>query len=327
MKKLTVLFVLFLAIPAWASVPREISMQGILVENGQPVNGPHVLKLNLYDALTGGTLLYSDIESVTVTNGLYTVFLGSQIPLPDSLRFDRPYYLGVSVDNGTELSPRSLLTPAPNAFYAVQAGTSDSARIAASASPTGTASGDLAGSYPAPQVVGLASHPVSSTAPTLGQTLTWNGTQWAPSSGSGVAFSVIGLTFQTLPHDVFTTIDFTYNNTSGAFDDGNYFSLDSDWFTAPSDGYYYFDAFISLDTRSNPPSEFYIAFYVNGTEETYRRYYTVSGGGYTQLDYTLPLSLKAGDHVRVECNPNTNSVTTMGGNSYGVIQFSGFKIN
>ncbi len=327
MKKIGILFLLFSALPAFASVPREISVQGILLSNGQPVSGPHVLKLNLYDALPGGTLLYSDIESVTLDNGVYSVFLGNQIALPDSLTFDRPYYLGVSVDNGSELSPRSLLTPTANAFYAVRAGTSDSARIAGRALPVGSASGDLSGSYPSPEVVGLASHPVSTTAPTVGQTLIWNGSQWAPSSGNAVAFSVIGGTFQTFPHDVFTTIDFTQNDAAGAFDDGSYFSLDSDWFIPPATGYYFLDAFVSLDTRSSPPTDFYIAFFVNGSEVAYRRYYSMVSGGYTQLDYTLPMKLNACDHVSVKCNPNTNNVETMGGNAYGVVEFSGFKIN
>ena len=339
MKKLTIFLALAIGIPAYATVPKQISVQGILSQSGQNLTGSHVLKLNLYDALSGGTLLYSDIESVTIANGGFTVFLGNQIPIPDSLKFDRPYYLGISVDNGPELSPRSLLTPTANSFYAIRAGTSDSAVIAAmavtaqalapgaSAPPSGPASGDLAASYPAPEVVGIASHPVATVAPTPGQTLVWNGSQWTPTSTNAVAFSVVGGTFQTLPHDVFTTIDFTYDNTAGGFDDSGYFSLDSDWFTAPSSGYYEFDSFISVDTRSSPPSEIYLAYFVNGSEIAYRRYYSLVNGGYTQMDYTLPLKLQAGDRVRVKCEPVTNNTTTMGGNAYGVIQFSGFKIH
>ncbi|HEY3876366.1 MAG TPA: hypothetical protein VGM92_12900, partial [Candidatus Kapabacteria bacterium] len=288
MKRIAFFVIFFVcALPVFGTVPKLISFQGVLNDaGGQAVNGTHVLKLNLYDALTGGTLLYSDIESVTLTNGVFNVLLGNQIPFPDSLKFDRPYYLSISIDNGSELSPRSLLAPSPNALFAVHSGLSDSAL---GATPSGAAGGDLSGSYPAPVVKSLHSFPISAATPTTGQTLTWNGSSWAPASASAVAFSVIGLSFQTLPHDVFTTLDFTYNNISGAFDDGSYFSLDNDWFTAPSSGYYYFDAFVTLDTRSTPPTEFYIAFFVNGTEETNRRYYTITSGTYTQLDYTLPL--------------------------------------
>lgn len=59
-------------------------------------------------------------------------------------------------------------------------------------SPTGPAGGDLSGSYPSPQVDGLRGRAVSSTAPSIGQALVWNGTSWAPAliSGSGVPGTV-----------------------------------------------------------------------------------------------------------------------------------------
>jgi hypothetical protein len=56
--------------------------------------------------------------------------------------------------------------------------------------PTGTAGGDLSGSYPNPAISKLKGITLSSTAPATGQVLKFDGTQWSPAADNGGAFSL-----------------------------------------------------------------------------------------------------------------------------------------
>src|SRR5688500_18365212 len=107
--------------------PRTMSCQGIPADaNGAFVaDGQHSLQLKLYDALTGGSEVHNETQSVIVVKGVFNVLIGTSTPIALSLMFDRPYYLGVSVDGGAELTPRTPLTSAPYSFRATTAAAAD----------------------------------------------------------------------------------------------------------------------------------------------------------------------------------------------------------
>ncbi|MDP4289330.1 MAG: hypothetical protein Q8922_15555 [Bacteroidota bacterium] len=98
-----------------AQIPRTISYQGTATSSGAAMTGQHLFTVALYASASGGTPLYQESQQVAVTNGTFDIAVGSVNPLPSTLAFDRPYYLGVSIDGSPELS-RTALSSAPYAL-------------------------------------------------------------------------------------------------------------------------------------------------------------------------------------------------------------------
>ncbi len=132
-----------LAISAHAQVPRTISYQGVLTNNGAAASGEHLITVALYDSPTSGTPLYQESHQVTIANGMFNIEIGSITPIPATLTFDAPYYLGVSIDGNSELTPRVSLDAAP---YAITSGTAQVAEgLAPGAKGVVTSINELAG--------------------------------------------------------------------------------------------------------------------------------------------------------------------------------------
>ncbi len=119
MKRPILLCVLCLAMvfgTSVADVPQTMSYQGVLSDgSGVPVpDGTYNLTFRLYSVAIGGTSLWGETQTLVVEDAIFNAILGSVTTL--SLPFDNPYWLGVSVDGGAELTPRVALTAAPYAF-------------------------------------------------------------------------------------------------------------------------------------------------------------------------------------------------------------------
>jgi len=132
-KKITLtLALLLLSASAFAWTIGPMNYQGRLLDNaGIPVTGSYNFKVRIYDALTGGTLKFSEQQnSIAVDDGVYS-FLVSTGTSPtgswDINLWNTPsLYLEIEV-NGQILTPRHLLAATPFAFQANLALTTNNA--------------------------------------------------------------------------------------------------------------------------------------------------------------------------------------------------------
>ena len=113
---LTLTFLMLLTIPSLVSgaVPRTMSYQGILEDAGGAVvaDGYYQLEFSLHPAAIGGLVLWSETQTLYVEDGLFNAILGQVTALP-GIDFDAPYWLGIGVDGGAQLTPRVTLTASP----------------------------------------------------------------------------------------------------------------------------------------------------------------------------------------------------------------------
>lgn len=111
---------------AHAQIPDTIFQEGLLLDDGnRAVEGPVRLRFALYGAAAGGAPVWEeDHRNVPLFEGYYAVELGSIAGL-DAPTLLNAQYLGVRVDDGAELAPRTKLASVPFALVAgaLQSGT------------------------------------------------------------------------------------------------------------------------------------------------------------------------------------------------------------
>ncbi len=113
---------LALSAPAFAQVapaPPLMNFQGRLTKaNGTPVpDGTYSVTFSLYDALTGGSLVWTETDSVTARNGAFAALLGSATPL-SSATFAGNVWLQIAVGTAPPLAPRQQIVTVASAFKA-----------------------------------------------------------------------------------------------------------------------------------------------------------------------------------------------------------------
>jgi hypothetical protein len=153
------------SVSAGTPLTSTFTYQGQLKNGGAAVNGLCAIAFRLYDDPSASNLIGTPITpTVPVTNGLFTVGLnfGSTAFNGNGRWLD----MQVNCNNGgfTALTPRQAVMAVPYALFATSAGA-------------------------------LQSYPISTTAPSSGQVLKWNGSSWGPGTdNTGVGGSFWSLT-------------------------------------------------------------------------------------------------------------------------------------
>ncbi|MBN1186114.1 MAG: hypothetical protein JXB49_27790 [Bacteroidales bacterium] len=106
---------------AFSSVPQMINYQGFLTDkNNVPINSTVNITFKLYNTISGGSPIWSEMKnSVVVTNGVYSVLLGSSNPITESIFDGSSKYIGIKVANDSEMTPRQEIV---SVGYALRAG-------------------------------------------------------------------------------------------------------------------------------------------------------------------------------------------------------------
>lgn len=126
---LLMVVVLLLTIPSLAApliVPSAtstsvISYQGRLADsNGNPLTGEYDLEFRIYEEQVGGEPLWRESQPVSVSDGLFSVMLGNiDDTLAEATEGHDELYLGIKVDDDSEMEPRVQLGSVPFSMQAM----------------------------------------------------------------------------------------------------------------------------------------------------------------------------------------------------------------
>jgi hypothetical protein len=106
------------------AIPKTINYQGLLEEDGVPVDGSRDVTFAIYGSSEGGSALWQEEQTVTFTSGVFSILLGSTESIPPSVFDGGKRWLSVSIEGGPEILPRGELVSVGYAFFSEHADTS-----------------------------------------------------------------------------------------------------------------------------------------------------------------------------------------------------------
>ncbi|MCK6639509.1 MAG: collagen-like protein [Bacteroidia bacterium] len=127
MKYLASVILLFVSVTLFAQAPAQIKYQGVARDAAGAViaNGTLTVRFDIHDGATG-PVIYSEVHSPVTTNqfGLFSLTIGSLMPIPQNLFDNGNEFLEVSIDFGSGLVSMgtSQFLSVPYALYAETSG-------------------------------------------------------------------------------------------------------------------------------------------------------------------------------------------------------------
>src|SRR6185369_14754626 len=92
---------------AWAGVPGVITEQGRLFDStGVPLTASMAITFSIYDAPAGGSLLWTETQTIALDQGYFSAELGSVTPFSSTVWDGAQRWIGITVGTDPEMTPR-----------------------------------------------------------------------------------------------------------------------------------------------------------------------------------------------------------------------------
>jgi hypothetical protein len=108
----------FILLQLSSQVPQELSFQSLMknADGTSLSDGEYSFTFRIYNSESGGSAIWSETQTLQATNGYISAVLGLSSTL--NLSFEEQYWIGISIEGESELTPRIALTSSPYSFVA-----------------------------------------------------------------------------------------------------------------------------------------------------------------------------------------------------------------